>query len=51
MLNKAQRLFYAIIVSLAVLAGVVAAGQHQASACGAGSCGGTVGVLTYKALR
>ena len=48
MASKAQRLFYAIVISLSVLAGVIASAPQPAAACGAGSCGGIGGILTIS---
>ncbi len=50
MLNKAQKLFYAVVLTLTIVAGVVALGPRPAVA-GVGGGGGTTGVLSYKTLK
>ncbi len=51
MLNKAQRLFYAIVISLSVLVSMIALSPSPVAACGAGSCGGTGGILTITKFK
>jgi hypothetical protein len=51
MSNKAQRLFYAIVVSISLLVGVIATGAQSSFACGAGGCGGGQGTLSATTLK
>jgi hypothetical protein len=44
-------MFYAIVVSISLLVGVIAAGAHSSYACGAGGCGGSKGILSSATLK
>jgi hypothetical protein len=50
MSRKAQKLFYAVVLSISLLAGVFAAAPQPAVA-GGGGGGGTIGILSVRILK